>query len=54
MKLYPHFIPYDLYAWFKEIVKMSLFESNRVEKYLYILKGFAHFLIGKYGRLNVE
>jgi rhamnosyltransferase len=35
----PRWIGHDMWSWFKEIVKLLLFESDRLEKLAYIAKG---------------
>ncbi len=35
----PRWIGHDIWSWFKEIVKMVLFESNRLEKLAFVARG---------------
>jgi rhamnosyltransferase len=45
----PRWIEHDIWSWFKEIVKLMLFESNRREKLAYMASGVWDALRGRGG-----
>ncbi|HEY2361378.1 MAG TPA: glycosyltransferase family 2 protein [Candidatus Angelobacter sp.] len=45
----PRWICHDIWSWFKEIVKMVLFESNRLEKLVFAARGGWDALRGRGG-----
>jgi rhamnosyltransferase len=45
----PLWIGHDVWSWFKEIVKLVLFESDRMEKLAYIARGGWDALRGRHG-----
>jgi rhamnosyltransferase len=45
----PRWIGHDMWSWFKEIVKLVLFESNRLKKLAYIARGAWDALRGRGG-----
>jgi rhamnosyltransferase len=53
MKAYPSFIPEELWAWIKDMIKLLIFEKKRIKKIVYMSKGLADFLIGKYGQVDI-
>lgn len=52
MAAYPAFAIQDLWAWFKELVKIFLFEEGKAVKLGYMGKGVLDFLKGRHGPLN--
>jgi rhamnosyltransferase len=45
----PRWIGHDIWSWFKEIVKLVLFEENRLEKMAYMARGGWDALRGRHG-----
>lgn len=45
----PRWIGHDMWSWFKEIVKLGLFETNRLEKLAYMVRGGWDALRGRGG-----
>ncbi len=50
--LFGGFINEDKRTFFKELVKILLFEDKKVYKYYMILKGYIHFRKNKFGKLD--
>lgn len=48
----PRWIGHDMWSWFKEIVKLVLFEDNRLEKLAYMARGGWDALRGRYGNYS--
>lgn len=48
----PRWIGHDMWSWFKEIVKLVLFEENRLEKLAYMARGGWDALRGRYGNYS--
>jgi rhamnosyltransferase len=45
----PRWIGHDMWSWCKEIIKLALFETNRLEKLAYMARGGWDALRGQYG-----
>jgi rhamnosyltransferase len=45
----PRWIGHDMWSWFKEIVKLALFESNRLEKLAFVTRGGWDAIRGRQG-----
>ena len=45
----PRWIGHDMWSWFKEIVKLVLFEENRLEKIAYMARGGWDAIRGRHG-----
>ncbi len=53
----PRWIGHDIWSWFKEIVKLVLFESNRLEKLAFVARGIWDAIRGRggaYSRANAS
>lgn len=53
----PRWIGHDMWSWFKEIVKLVLFESNRLEKLAFVARGAWDAIRGRggaYSRANAS
>ena len=48
----PSFIKKDKKDSIKEIIKIILFEDNKVSKILYTLKGYVDYKRNKFGKIN--
>jgi len=52
MSRYPHFVVAEGWAWMKELVKLFLFEKQRLLKLRYMGRGALDFLRNRYGPLD--
>ncbi|MDR3667495.1 MAG: glycosyltransferase [Ignavibacteriaceae bacterium] len=50
LKYFPIFVLKDLIVFFNELIKILLYEKNKIEKYKWIIKGFVAFLENKMGK----
>ena len=48
----PRWIVHDMWSWFKEVVKLALFEENRLEKLAYMARGGWDALRGRGGNYS--
>ena len=49
---FPVFVMKDLIVFLNELLKILLYEKNKIEKYKWIFKGFTHFLQNKMGKFE--
>jgi rhamnosyltransferase len=54
LKDFPVFVLKDLIVFLNELIKILVYEKNKIEKYKWILKGFIYFLKNKMGKYELE
>jgi rhamnosyltransferase len=54
IKDFPVFVLKDLIVFLNELIKILVYENNKIEKYKWILKGFIYFLKNKMGKYELE
>lgn len=51
-KLFPNYVKHDFKCFLKEIIKILLFEDQKIQKILMIFLGIFHFIINRYKSLK--